>query len=54
MNHEPQQSDYCVEIGESLVWSPVKENFLLDTMLEEMNVLIISRVLWRRRPSHGS
>ncbi|CAN1163060.1 L10-interacting MYB domain-containing protein [Linum perenne] len=36
MNHEPQQSDDCVEIGGSLVWPTVRENFLLDTMLEEM------------------
>ncbi|CAN1136771.1 hypothetical protein LINPERHAP2_LOCUS9658 [Linum perenne] len=36
MDSVPQQSEDCVEIGGSLVWPAVRENFLLDTMLEEM------------------
>ncbi|CAN1126206.1 hypothetical protein LINPERHAP2_LOCUS3296 [Linum perenne] len=36
MNSIPQQSDDCVEIGGTLVWPAVIQNFLLDTMLEEM------------------
>ncbi|CAN1130848.1 hypothetical protein LINPERHAP2_LOCUS13183 [Linum perenne] len=36
MDSVSQQSDDCVEIGGSLVWPAVIENFLLDTMLEEM------------------
>ncbi|CAN1136082.1 hypothetical protein LINPERPRIM_LOCUS20870 [Linum perenne] len=36
MDSVPQHSDDCVEIDGSEVWHPVVENFLLDTMLEEM------------------
>ncbi|CAN1294537.1 hypothetical protein LINPERPRIM_LOCUS22504 [Linum perenne] len=36
MDYVPQQSDDCVEIGGPGVWPPVVENFLLDTMLDEM------------------
>ncbi|CAN1316354.1 L10-interacting MYB domain-containing protein [Linum perenne] len=36
MDSVPQQSNNCVEIGGTLVWPAVIENFRLDTMLEEM------------------
>ncbi|CAN1216584.1 hypothetical protein LINPERPRIM_LOCUS670 [Linum perenne] len=36
MDSVPQQSNDCVEIGGTEVWPAVVENFMLDTMLEEM------------------
>ncbi|CAN1176736.1 L10-interacting MYB domain-containing protein [Linum perenne] len=36
MDYVPQQSDDCVKIGGPGVWPPAVENFLLDTMLDEM------------------